>query len=88
MDDQALEFFAWGAKGWVCGAGNCLPAEHLALYNACAIEKDFEKGRKIMSALLPLMRVLEQGGKFVQSIKLAVRWLVFRQGRSANRCAA
>ena len=69
MDDQALEFFAWGAKGWVCGAGNCLPAEHLALYNACGVEKDFEKGRKIMSALLPLMRVLEQGGKFVQSIK-------------------
>jgi 4-hydroxy-tetrahydrodipicolinate synthase len=69
MDDQALEFFAWGAKGWVCGAGNCLPEEHLALYTACAVEKDFEKGREIMSALLPLMGLLEQGGKFVQSIK-------------------
>lgn len=69
MDDQALEFFAWGAKGWVCGAGNCLPAEHLALYNACVVDKDYNKGRRIMSALLPLMRVLEQGGKFVQSIK-------------------
>lgn len=69
MDDQALEFFAWGAKGWVCGAGNCLPAEHLALYQACVIENDFAKARRIMSALLPLMRVLEQGGKFVQSIK-------------------
>ncbi|BCH12625.1 dihydrodipicolinate synthase family protein (plasmid) [Mesorhizobium sp. 131-3-5] len=69
MDDQALEFFVWGAKGWVCGAGNCLPEEHLALYNACAIENDFVKGRQIMSALLPLMRLLEQGGKFVQSIK-------------------
>ena len=69
MDDQALEFFAWGARGWVCGAGNCLPKEHLALYQACVIEGDFAKGRRIMSALLPLMRVLEQGGKFVQSIK-------------------
>jgi 4-hydroxy-tetrahydrodipicolinate synthase len=69
MDDQALEFFAWGAKGWVCGAGNCLPEEHLALFRACVVEKDFEKGRQIMSALLPLMRLLEQGGKFVQSIK-------------------
>ena len=69
MDDQALEFFAWGARGWVCGAGNCLPKEHLALYEACVLENDFVKGRKIMSALLPLMRVLEQGGKFVQSIK-------------------
>lgn len=69
MDDQALEFFAWGAKGWVCGAGNCLPEEHLALYEACVVEKDFDKGRQIMAALLPLMRLLEQGGKFVQSIK-------------------
>ncbi|HUF56282.1 MAG TPA: dihydrodipicolinate synthase family protein, partial [Thermohalobaculum sp.] len=30
---------------------------------------DFSKGRRIMSAMLPLMRVLEQGGKFVQCIK-------------------
>jgi 4-hydroxy-tetrahydrodipicolinate synthase len=71
MDDQALEFFAWGARGWVCGAGNCLPEEHLALYRACVLENDFTKGRRIMSALLPLMRVLERGGKFVQSIKFA-----------------
>ena len=71
MDDQALEFFAWGAAGWVCGGGNCLPSEHIALYRACALEKDFDKGRRIMSALLPFMRVLEQGGKFVQSIKFA-----------------
>jgi 4-hydroxy-tetrahydrodipicolinate synthase len=69
MDDQALEFFAWGAKGWVCGGGNCLPREHIALYEACVLEGDFAKGRRIMSALLPFMRVLEQGGKFVQTIK-------------------
>ena len=69
MDDQALEFFAWGARSWVCGGSNFLPAEHMALYQACAIEGDFSKGRRIMSAMLPLMRVLEQGGKFVQCIK-------------------
>ena len=71
MDDQALEFFAWGAKGWVCGGGNCLAAEHIALYRACVVDKDFDKGRRLMSALLPFMAVLEQGGKFVQSIKFA-----------------
>ncbi len=71
MDDQALEFFAWGAKGWVCGGGNCLPKEHIALYKACVIEKDFDKGRKIMSALMPFMGILEQGGKFIQTIKYA-----------------
>jgi len=69
MDDQALEFFAWGARSWVCAGSNFAPEAHIALYRACAIEGDFTKGRAIMSAMLPLMRVLEQGGKFIQCIK-------------------
>lgn len=69
MDDQALEFFAWGARSWVCAGSNFAPEAHIALYQACAIEGDFTKGRAIMSAMLPLMRVLEQGGKFIQCIK-------------------
>jgi len=69
MDDQALEFFAWGAKVWVCAGSNFVPKEHIALYKACVLENDFNKGRRIMSALLPLMSVLEQGGKFVQCVK-------------------
>ncbi|WP_261844906.1 dihydrodipicolinate synthase family protein [Aliamphritea ceti] len=72
MDDQALEFFAWGAKSWVCAGSNFLPTEHLALYQACVIENDFNKARRIMSAMMPLMRVLEQGGKFIQSVKYGV----------------
>ncbi len=71
MDDQALEFFAWGARGWVCAGGNCLPREHIALYEAIAVEHDIVKGRRIMSALMPFMSVLEQSGKFIQSIKYA-----------------
>ena len=69
MDDQALEFFAWGARSWVCAGSNFAPEAHIALYRACAVEGDFTKGRAIMSAMLPLMSVLEQGGKFVQCIK-------------------
>jgi 4-hydroxy-tetrahydrodipicolinate synthase len=69
LDDQALEFFAWGARSWVCAGSNFAPEAHIALYRSCAIEGDFAKGRKIMSAMLPLMSVLEQGGKFVQCIK-------------------
>jgi 4-hydroxy-tetrahydrodipicolinate synthase len=69
MDDQALEFFAWGAQSWVCAGSNFLPGEHLALWRACAVEGDFDKGRRIMSAMMPLMRVLEQGGKFIQCVK-------------------
>ncbi|MEQ9240683.1 4-hydroxy-tetrahydrodipicolinate synthase [Roseovarius indicus] len=69
MDDQALEFFAWGARGWVCAGSNFAPEAHVALYRACVVEGDFTKGRRIMSAMMPLMSVLEQGGKFIQCIK-------------------
>jgi 4-hydroxy-tetrahydrodipicolinate synthase len=69
MDDQALEFFAWGARSWVCAGSNFAPEAHIALYQACALEGNFTKGRAIMSAMLPLMRALEQGGAFIQSIK-------------------
>ncbi|MEM5502929.1 dihydrodipicolinate synthase family protein [Ahrensia kielensis] len=69
MDDQALEFFAWGARSWVCAGSNFLPNEHIALWRACAIDGDFDKGRQLMSAMMPLMRVLEQGGKFIQCVK-------------------
>jgi len=69
MDDQALEFFAWGARSWVCAGSNFAPEIHLGLYQACVVEGDFDKGRKIMSAMMPLMSVLEQGGKFIQCVK-------------------
>lgn len=80
MDDQALEFFAWGSKSWVCGGSNFLPKEHIALYEACVVEKDFDKGRSIMKALLPLMAVLEGGGKFVQCIKFGCELAGFKVG--------
>ncbi|TBU73693.1 dihydrodipicolinate synthase family protein [Phytopseudomonas daroniae] len=67
-DDQALEFFAWGARSWVCAGSNFIPKEHVDLYQACVVENDFVKGRRIMTELLPLMDFLETG-KFVQSIK-------------------
>ncbi len=69
MDDQALEFFAWGAKSWVCAASNFAMSAHRALFNACVIDGNFSKGRRIMSAMLPLLEVLEQGGKFLQNVK-------------------
>jgi 4-hydroxy-tetrahydrodipicolinate synthase len=73
-DDQALEFFAWGARSWVCGGSNFLPKEHIALYEACVLRGDYKIGRAMMRVLLPLMRMLEQGGQFVQSIKHGCEW--------------
>ncbi len=43
MDDQALEFFAWGARSWVCGGSNFAPEAHLALWRACAVDGDFTR---------------------------------------------
>ncbi|CBJ42056.1 dihydrodipicolinate synthase family protein [Ralstonia solanacearum] len=78
-DDQALEFFAWGARSWVCAGSNFIPREHVALYEACVVEKNFDKGRRIMAAMLPLMDFLE-GGKFVQSIKFGCELAGLRSG--------
>ncbi|MCZ0961003.1 dihydrodipicolinate synthase family protein [Paracoccus sp. EF6] len=80
MDDQALEFFAWGARSWICAGSNFLPEEHIALYRACAVDGNFDKGRRIMSTMLPLMRVLEQGGKFIQCVKHGVEVTGLRAG--------
>lgn len=79
-DDQALEFFAWGARSWVCAGSNFLPEEHIALYEACVVEKDFDKGRRIMSAMMPLIDFLEDAGKFVQSIKQGCEFAGLRTG--------
>ena len=70
-EDQVLEFFAWGARSWVCVIANFLPAEAVALYETCVVRGDFVTGRKITQALLPLMQHLEQGGQFLQCVKYA-----------------
>jgi 4-hydroxy-tetrahydrodipicolinate synthase len=73
MDDQALEFFASGAHSWICGGSNFLPEEHLHPYEPCAIHGDFAKGRRIMSAMLPLMRALEQVIRTLKTTIAAIR---------------
>lgn len=68
-DDQAVDSFLWGAKSWIAGASNFLPAEHVALYQTCVVEKDFVRGQKLMHAMLPVFYLLEQGGKYIQHVK-------------------
>lgn len=69
MDDQILEFFAWGARSWVCGASNFAARQHVALYEACVVDQDMIAGRALAARFLPLLNLLEQGGKFCQYIK-------------------
>lgn len=70
-EDQVLEFFAWGARSWVSVVANFFPKEAVAFYETCVLNGDFVTGRRIMTALLPLMVCLEKGGKFLQSVKYA-----------------
>lgn len=70
-EDQALEFFVWGATSWVTPMGNFFAREVVALYEACTVEQDFLKARRIMAALLPLTTTLEGGGQLIQCTKLA-----------------
>lgn len=53
-----------GGTQLVCAGSNFLPAEHIALWRACAVDGDFARGRRIMPAMLPLMAVLEQAIHF------------------------
>lgn len=71
-EDQALEFFVWGATSWVTPMGNFFVEEAVDFYNVCTREKDFDKARAMMTALLPLMSAIESGGNYAQSVKYAV----------------
>ena len=74
-EDQVLEFFAWGARSWVSVLANFLPRQAVALFETCVLRGDFVKGRRMMSALLPLMYCLERSGSFLQSVKCACETL-------------
>ena len=70
-EDQALEFFVWGATSWVTPMGNFLIEEVVDFYRTSTAEKNFDKARAMMTALLPLTAILEGGGSLVQSVKFA-----------------
>lgn len=69
FDDQALDQFLWGARSWIAGASNFLPQEHVALYQACVVDGDWQRGKAIMQTMLPLIYLLENGGKYIQYVK-------------------
>jgi len=80
-EEQVLEFAAWGAKSWVCATANFFPSECVQLMDILGKQSDFEKGRRLMSAFMPLMQALEQGGKFIQCVKLGCE----QQGRPGGK---
>lgn len=66
-DDQAFDFFLWGAKSWICGPANCMAGPTVRFYNAF-VSGDLKAAQAAMRAIYPAMANLESG-KFVQKVK-------------------
>ncbi|MER6981971.1 dihydrodipicolinate synthase family protein [Streptomyces carpinensis] len=69
-DDVLLELAVAGAKGWVAGYPNALPAATVELYHA-AVAGDLGTAGKLYRQLHPLLR-WDSRTEFVQAIKLSM----------------
>ena len=67
-DDQPVDFFFWGAKSWIAGAGNVFPEEQVALFNATQTG-DWDLARNIMKEIYPAIHSMESGN-YNQKAKL------------------
>jgi 4-hydroxy-tetrahydrodipicolinate synthase len=70
-DTIALESLAVGAVGWVGGVANVLPASHVKLYELVVQRQDYAAARKHFFQLLPILELMEGGGKYTQWVKAA-----------------
>lgn len=59
-DDQPADFFFWGAKSWVAGAGNVFPGEQVALH-AAARAGEWDRVRDLMNRMYPALHSMEAG---------------------------
>lgn len=81
-DDVLLELAIAGAKGWIAGYPNALPAASVELFNL-AVAKDLDKALPIYRDLHPLLR-WDSKPAFVQAIKLSMDVA----GRKGGPCRA
>jgi len=70
-DTISLESFVVGAIGWVGGVVNVLPASHAKLYELAVVRKDYNGARKLFFEILPVLELMEGGGKYTQWVKAA-----------------
>jgi 4-hydroxy-tetrahydrodipicolinate synthase len=69
-DDVLLELMLAGAKGWIAGYPNALPALCVELYEACRAQ-EMERALELYGLLHPLLR-WDSRTEFVQAIKLSM----------------
>lgn len=70
-DTVAFESLALGAIGWVGGVANVIPHSHLELYRLIVEQRDFAAARQLYFQMLPLLSLMEHGGKYTQWVKAA-----------------
>jgi 4-hydroxy-tetrahydrodipicolinate synthase len=70
-DTIALESLMVGAIGWIGGVANVLPKAHAKLYELTVEQKNFEAAKKLFFQMLPLLELMEGGGKYTQFVKAA-----------------
>jgi len=68
-DTLALESFFMGAIGWVSGVINVLPEAHVKLFEQAVKQKDWPGAREHYYKILPVMGLMEAGGKYTQYVK-------------------
>jgi 4-hydroxy-tetrahydrodipicolinate synthase len=79
-DDQALDFFIWGATSWICGPANIFPEQVVDFYNKFSAG-DIAGAQDVMRKLFPIMANLESG-KFVQKVKYGTELAGFKAGNA------
>ena len=77
-DDQALDFFLWGASSWICGPANCFVKPVVDFYNKFSAG-DIRGAQDVMRSLFPVMATME-AGKFVQKVKYGCELAGFKVG--------
>ncbi|CAH0316754.1 4-hydroxy-tetrahydrodipicolinate synthase [Pseudomonas frederiksbergensis] len=77
-DDQALDFFLWGATSWICAPANFLSPHIVSFYNKYT-SGDLAGAQQIVRSLFPLMANLESG-KFIQKVKYGCELAGFEVG--------
>jgi 4-hydroxy-tetrahydrodipicolinate synthase len=70
-DTLALESFFMGAAGWVSGVVNFVPAQCVKLFDLAVNTKDLPAARELYYTLLPVLGLMEDGGKYTQFVKSA-----------------
>jgi len=68
-DTLALESFLLGAVGWVGGVVNVLPQAHVELFHLAIDRQDWSAARECYFRLLPVLSLMEGGGKYTQFVK-------------------